>query len=222
MVILKICIVVFSIIFSLIMAEYQWCYRNEEAFSVSRLCENLKKMPGRYMIFGLIYLSFSVVCILFYKQKNVSLIQLPQFVFFWECALMCAWIDFKVKKIPNSILLLMLFVRCCGFVVTLFFTPEDIIAVFINSMIGMLVGAAFVLICRLISRGGIGAGDVKLFALIGLYFGSIALINIMFYALFFAALASAILLISKRAGFKSTLALGPFVFIGLNIYYILL
>ena len=78
------------------------------------------------------------------------------------------------------------------------------------------------LACRLISRGGIGAGDVKLFALIGFYFGIIPTMNMMFYTTFLAAIAAAFLLISKKAKMKSTLALGPFAFIGLNIYYILL
>ena len=99
---------------------------------------------------------------------------------------------------------------------------DKIFDILLSSFSGMLLGGIILLIFRLISRGGLGAGDVKLFALIGFYFGIIPMMNILFYTTFFAAITASFLLITKKAKMKSTLALGPFAFIGLNIYYILL
>ena len=84
----------------------------------------------------------------------------------------------------------------------------------ISSVLGMSVGAVTVLICLLISRGGIGAGDLKMFAVIGLFFGLQGLMEIMIYSLFFASIVGIVLLAARKAKFKSSLAMAPFMFIG--------
>ena len=42
---------------------------------------------------------------------------------------------------------------------------------FISALIGMLVTSGFLLIVALVSRGGIGGGDIKLAAVTGLFLG---------------------------------------------------
>ena len=88
----------------------------------------------------------------------------------------------------------------------------------------MLGGAGILAVlglCRLITRGGIGLGDVKLFSaaslLLGLYGGicTLALGQL-------AALAAAVaLLLSKKATWKDSIPFAPFLALGFLICLIL-
>ena len=78
------------------------------------------------------------------------------------------------------------------------------------------------LICMLLSRGGVGAGDVKLIAAIGLYYGLAGVLSILMVTLIFAAIFSIVMLATKKAKMKSTLPMAPFIFIGLSIHNILI
>lgn len=222
MILFYILIIIISAILAILGAEYQDCYQKEQEFSVRNIKSHFLKKPVHFIILLILYLAFAVLAVVFYQDKNLTSVQLPQYIFFWDCTLLSAWIDFRVKKIPNPVFLMLLAVRCIGILVEMAFFPDELFHILLTSFSGMLIGGAIVLICRLISRGGIGAGDVKLFALIGFYFGIIPTMNVLFYTTFIAAIIAALLLITRKAKMKSTLALGPFVFIGLNIYYILL
>jgi len=215
-------IVVISAILALLAAEYQNCYQKEEAFVIGNVKSHLLQKPIHFVVFLILYVAFSIAAILFYETKGINMVQLPQYILFWECILLGGWIDFRTKKIPNQIFLILLAVRGIGILIEMAFYPNEIFHILLTSFSGMLIGGTIVLICRLISRGGIGAGDVKLFALIGFYFGVIPMMNILFYTTFLSAIVAAFLLITRKAKMKSTLALGPFAFIGLNLYYILL
>ena len=78
------------------------------------------------------------------------------------------------------------------------------------------------LICMLFSKGGVGAGDVKLIAIIGFYYGLVGVLSILMVTLVFAAVVSACMLLSKKAKMKSTLPMAPFIFLGLSIHNIIL
>ena len=217
-----IAVVLISAILAIVSAEYQDCYQKKQEFSFTAIKTHFLEKPMHFIAFLVIDIAFAVLAIVFQKEKNLTLVQLPQYVIFWECVLLGAWIDFRTKKIPNPIFLLLLGVRAVGILAEMAFYSDRIFDILLSSFSGMLLGGIILLVFRLISRGGLGAGDIKLFALIGFYFGVIPMMNILFYTTFFSALTAIFLLITKKAKMKSTLALGPFAFIGLNIYYILL
>ncbi len=214
--------VLISMLTAVLAAEYQLCYLQEKEFSVRTIKNHFLQKPVPFIIFLILYLAFSILSVLFYQKKGLTPVQLPQYILFWECILLGAWIDFKKKKIPNPIFLILLAGRTFGIFAEIICYPDKLFDILLSSFSGMLLGGIILLIFRLISRGGLGAGDIKLFALTGFYFGIIPMMNILFYTIFFAAIAAVFLLITKKAKMKSTLALGPFAFIGLNIYYILL
>ena len=222
LIILYIAVILISVILAILSAEYQDCYRKKREFSLDSIKTNFLQKPVRFIVFLILYLVFAILSILFYQSKNLYSAQLPQYVIFWECILLSAWVDSQTKKIPNQIFFILLAARVIGILAEIISKPKELFLILFTSFSGLLIGGAIVFICRLISRGGIGAGDVKLFALIGFYFGVIPAMNILFYTTFLASLAASFLLITRKAKMKSTLALGPFVFIGLNIYYILL
>ena len=131
-------------------------------------------------------------------------------------------IDYQVKKIPNKLLLVLLAVRIVFLVLTFFERPEDFTAILVSSLIGMAVGAFIILVVLLLSKGQVGAGDLKLFAVIGFFYGLYGLIQIMMYSLFLSAIFAIVLLLSGKAKMKSTMPMAPFVFFGLTFYFVLL
>ena len=215
-------IILISGILAVLSAEYQDCFRKKQDFSLGNIKKHFLEKPLGFIIFSVMYVFFSVIAIMFYQRKNLSYMQLPQYVIFWEYLLLSAWIDFNTKKIPNQLFIVLLAVRSVGILAEMSLENENPVSIIISSLSGMLAGGFIILVCRLVSRGGIGAGDVKLFAVTGFFFGLIPVMNILFYSTFISALAAGLLLITKKAKMKSTLTLGPFVFIAINIYYILL
>ena len=60
------------------------------------------------------------------------------------------------------------------------------------------------------------------FAVIGLYFGLVGLLQIMIYSLLLSAVVSIFLLAVRKAKMKSTMPMAPFIIIGLTVYFIFL
>jgi len=79
-----------------------------------------------------------------------------------------------------------------------------------NAALGGGVGFAMFLVIAIVSRGGMGWGDVKLVALIGLAVGfPLVLFSIILGAILGSVVALA-LMIAKKRKFKETLPFGPF------------
>ncbi len=86
-----------------------------------------------------------------------------------------AWTDGRSRRIPNSLLLVLFFTRIllliCG------------IGSLIASFAGMAAGGGLLFFLYLFFHSGIGAGDVKLFAVIGFYLGAEAALMVLFLAM---------------------------------------
>ena len=79
-----------------------------------------------------------------------------------------------------------------------------------NAALGGGVGFAVFLVIAIVSRGGMGWGDVKLVALIGLVVGfPLVLFSVILGAILGSIVALA-LMIAKKRGFRETLPFGPF------------
>ncbi len=130
-----------------------------------------------------------------------------------------AVIDHKTMTIPNKILLAML----CAVIVT--FIAEAFMGNVYNSVINSLLGSAvcFVIffIGKLISKNGMGMGDIKLAAVIGLYLGIDRALGAILWSLIAAAAVGVILMVSKKAKAKSKISMGPFFFAGTLISHVI-
>ena len=80
----------------------------------------------------------------------------------------------------------------------------------INGVIGGATGLAFLLIPALISRGGLGWGDVKMAALIGLVTGFPLVIVSLLMGVIIGGLVGGILLLLKKKKRKEPIPFGPF------------
>jgi len=133
-----------------------------------------------------------------------------------------AYIDIKTHRVPNKLVLVMLAFWALNMVASTVVDFEAGISLIVQSLLsGAVVGTCF-LIIYIVSRKGVGGGDIKLVAVMGLYLPLVKLIPLLIISSILAALVSAILLLTKRATTKTSIPFAPFLYVGaLVVVYIL-
>lgn len=81
-------------------------------------------------------------------------------------------------------------------------------------LLGGMVGIAVMATIYYLARGGMGLGDVKLAALMGLYLGPAQVALALMLAFVIGAIAGGTLVLLKRKGRKDRLPFGPFLAVG--------
>lgn len=134
-----------------------------------------------------------------------------------------AAIDYKVKKVPNVLVaaLLLVWMLFLGISAVMDSSFSMLGSRLLQALGGFLTGGFILLVCMLLSRGGIGAGDVKLIAILGLFYGMIGILNILFYSCLFAAVISIVLLVAKKLRIKDSIPMTPFILMALCTYTIM-
>lgn len=80
----------------------------------------------------------------------------------------------------------------------------------LDGVVSSLLGAGLFLLISVISKGGMGGGDMKLVAALGLWFGWKELLLLLFIAFVVGAIVSVLLLLLRRKGRKDGIPFGPF------------
>lgn len=128
--------------------------------------------------------------------------------------LICAaLIDYKKKIIPNKIIVTGLLFRLIIYILELAFCREIIIDIAKNDFIGFAIGFGVLFFAGIISKGAVGFGDAKLFAVIGLVTGYYCTLSTLFFGLLASAIAS-IVLLAKYHDKKRAFAFAPFILMG--------
>ncbi len=139
-----------------------------------------------------------------------------------SCILICiAFIDAEYRIIPNGFIITGLISGSALFLYNLFY-PVDMFGdrVWFNPILGFIVGTSFLLMVSLVgmlvykSDDAMGMGDIKLFAVIGLFLGWRMTIISLMLSVFSAAIGCVLLIILKKNNRKSTIAFGPYIAIG--------
>ena len=118
-------------------------------------------------------------------------------------------IDYKLHLIPNKLLLILLGIAGLSYGAEAFIDFPAFQSEGIMALIGCAVCFVIFFVGKLISRDGMGMGDIKLSALIGLW------------SLMLAAVTGAVLMISKKANRKTKLPFAPFFFMGAMVSHII-
>lgn len=145
-----------------------------------------------------------------YKESlliNIKLMSLV--VFLWPIA----YIDYRKKIIPNSILKIMLVLR------VFFLIPEMIVFddrghILFSMLIAALAMLVACMICGLIMKGAIGMGDVKLFLIMALFLGLEGIWSAVFCSLIVSFCVAVFSLITKRVKRKDNIPFAPSILIG--------
>ena len=124
-----------------------------------------------------------------------------------------AWKDIVQNKVPNSILLILLLLKI------VFFTGDRTRAML--SLEGFLLGGGVLLVSYLLSRGTMGAGDVKLLAVVGSYVGGDRILYVILWSLLAVAGYSLSLWLKNKTEIHNELPLAPFVLIGTIVNFLL-
>ncbi len=122
-------------------------------------------------------------------------------------SLVLSVIDGKSYIIPNSLTVL-LFTVGIGYH---FITQELSV---LNRVIGCTAGFAVLMLLAMISRGGIGGGDIKLAAVMGFWLGFPEVLHFLFVAAVSGSVGGVLLMIFKKKGRLDPIPFGPFLALG--------
>lgn len=124
-----------------------------------------------------------------------------------------AYIDFKEKRIPNKILIIMLIARAVILI------PElALLGNISQRLISMVIATVAVIIacvlCCLIVKGAIGMGDIKLFCVMAIYLGLEGIWSAIFCSLIVSFVIAVFSLATKRVNRKDNIPFAPAILIG--------
>lgn len=124
--------------------------------------------------------------------------------------------DLQEKRIPNQLVAVMVGVWVLILVPQIFYRTEYTIWLLMNGGIGFLLAGTVFLVVYLVSRKGLGGGDVKFMAASGLYLG-VDVLPAMLYGSVLSAIVGIGLLLAKKVGRRDAIPLAPFLYAGMLI-----
>lgn len=163
-----------------------------------------------------------VLAALWWKMGGVSILEKDFLMAYLMLAvlLVLCFTDHWEHIVPNKVLLLVLPV---WFVITGTYAMADM-DVFQRELPYILLGLVFCLICFgfsfLLSRGSMGAGDVKLALIMGLVLTGHYIAGPVLYGSIISAVYSIIMLLRKKLARTDKIPFVPFLYMGLLVSYI--
>lgn len=193
---------------------YVTCMREVQTESSNSLFKEWITFTPKRLKLLLVYLLASVVLIRLFYLFGYGPTKIMKYCMIMGGLVPTAYEDYREKRIPNRFLLYLIGLRAVLFITECCLYPaairENVIFTFGGGIIILLV----MLIAYFISRQQIGLGDVKLFAVIGLYLGMSVTYFVILASLLVAALYGVVNLLRKKLGAKDEIAFGPFILIG--------
>ena len=162
-----------------------------------------------------IFLAVNILLVVLLSVENMLLFSAGVLKMLRYVILLCgvaviACIDRRSKRIPNEILLALVYIRALVLIAECVMYPSYALSMIISALLGSILGGGMFLICYFITRGGVGMGDVKLF-----FLGSGGIMAVIVTTVFSSAVYSIVQLVRKKAKLKDEIAFAPFVWIGL-------
>ena len=192
-----------------------WCNvrlpEYKKVFSRDFYKEYLKNAKPKYLLMVIVVIAY--IALLYFNGLNINSIK---FMLLIPMLIIAFMIDYKLQIIPNRLTLTIFEI---GLIFTFAETLLNInlgINIFVNNILGMLVGGGIFLLITLIGgiiagKEAMGFGDVKLMGALGLFFGWLNMILISVMSFLFAAVVSIIILISRRKKINEYIPFGPFI-----------
>lgn len=125
-----------------------------------------------------------------------------------------AAIDFRVQKIPNQLLAAALLIRVLIYTAEFAISVPEAVDTLKDGVLGAVLIGGFFLLLLLVFKNSIGMGDIKLFAVMGLYQGMWGALNVVFFSLMVSFFLSVGLLITRKKSRKDTISFGPSILLG--------
>ena len=127
-------------------------------------------------------------------------------------------IDYRLQIIPNRLTLTIFETGLIFTFASVLINTNVGISIFMNNILGKIVGGGILLIITLIGgliagKDAMGFGDVKLMGALGLFFGWMNIIMVAVMAFLLAAVISIIILVSRKKKADEYIPFGPFIVI---------
>ena len=192
-----------------------WCNvrlpEYKKVFSRDFYKEYLKNAKPKYLLMVIVVIAY--IALLYFNGLNINSIK---FMLLIPMLIIAFMIDYKLQIIPNRLTLTIFEI---GLIFTFAETLLNInlgINIFVNNILGMLVGGGIFLLITLIGgiiagKEAMGFGDVKLMGALGLFFGWIPIIALSLIAFLLGAIISIVLLITKKKKTDEYIPFGPFI-----------
>ena len=181
---------------------------------------NTNNLKQNIMLF-VIYLSVGIAIGVLYKIYAFDILKTFKALAIISITLITAGIDYREKIIPNEAVVCIIAVACVMMIINAFTNSVEALAIFIDSLVAMLIGVVLFAASKAISKNGGGMGDIKLVGALGLYLRTYALMGVLLVALVSIAIYGLIKVISKKACVKDEIPFGPFVAFGVTACMIL-
>lgn len=133
------------------------------------------------------------------------------------CLTGAACVDFREHRIPNIFPLFMAGLGIVFLTLGFILSQDGAVSYVISSIFATVCTALCLLIASLLTKHGIGAGDIKLLCALSIIGGANVVGGTVFFGMIICALTAAVLLISKKKNMKESLPFGPFIYLGFII-----
>ncbi len=188
-------------------------------FLLSGKCRKCKKpIPKQYVLVEFLsILFFSIIYLLYGIALTTILLMVLSLSF-----IIIFFIDLKHFIIPNEITFSMM---ALGFIKSFDPNLNSMFPNYVNSLVGGLLGYGIIwsiifFYKQIRKKEGMGLGDAKLFAVVGFWFGWLAIPFVIFLSSVIALLTVVPSLLKNSKNMSSQIPFGPFIIIGTFLYLI--
>ena len=206
-------------IIGLVVGQFvDWCNKrlpeNKKIFSKDIFSIYLKSARPNYIL--MVIHAVLYIGILYFYGLSIDTVK---FMFLIPMLISAFAIDYKLQIIPNRLTLSIFETGLIFTFLSALMNTNAGMNIFINNMLGMIVGGGIFLIITLIGgliagKDAMGFGDVKLMGALGLFVGWVEIIMISVIAFLLAAIVSIVILISRKKKADEYIPFGPFIVIG--------
>lgn len=165
-------------------------------------------ITGKYA--PILWCALGAVAFILVELQGISVPQKVEFIIVTLTCLLIGSVDIAVKKIPNILLLTLIITKALFLAIK--FSKESLIQSFWG-----FVAASVIFILPSLLKIKVGAGDIKLAAVIGLYLGINGFLQAMLIMAITISVYGIFLMIRKLGNFKSLTAMGPYLALGFII-----
>lgn len=210
--------VIAAVFLAMVVTIYMYSFELEEDAKKRSFVASLAAKRKLLIITEILFIGYSIFCGILSNKNGYNGISLLRNLIFLDSLYLLSLTDIKKHIIPNKVIVADLVIRAVFLVLEALFVSDDPIIALENAGIGFLISIIAALVLLLISRGNMGGGDIKLIAILGLYTGAAKAFAVIFFSFVFCAVASLVLLITKKRTFKERIPFAPFVFAGMFVY----
>lgn len=145
--------------------------------------------------------------------KNASQIDFVKLFVTFVIVFCAAVIDLKRRIIPNYLVIAGLTARVVIYIYEIA-SHQEIKKILVSDLIGLAIGFGFLALISFVTKGMLGFGDAKLFAVIGLMSGSLCTYSTLLLSLVVSLVVSLVGLLLKKIKKKDSFPFGPCIAVG--------